>query len=103
MAEVTPKPLSKERREEIEREYLEPSSDDACLSPDGYATEAIYIGILRDVLEDATYWREAVKNAPETDSNDCDGMFSPICLFCDAEEYTEPFTHKPDCPWLLAQ
>jgi hypothetical protein len=36
---------------QIKSMYLTPSSDDACLSPDAYGVEAIYIRVLREIIE----------------------------------------------------
>ena len=80
MTDITPKPMSAERRAEIEK-----------------AAEARFGAVSReditDLLADAAYWREAVRTADECPSDQC--------AFCLAH-YDEP--HKPDrCRWLLAQ
>ena len=80
---MTPKPLTKERRE-----YL------AQLT----APPLIHIDAVRDLLAAEAYWRLAVKNVP------VNGFADDACVFCkeDATEY-HPEKHKPDCAWLRAQ
>lgn len=62
----------------------------------------IFERLLRVALSAESYWREAVKNLPETDGDDNDGMGLPSCLFCSASGW-ENLKHEADCPWLLAQ
>lgn len=77
---MNPKPLSKERREEIEREL---SLAEGNRELDFLADE------LKEVLGAEQYWLEAVKNAEG---------YQGVCPWCDS-----PRDHKPGCLWLLAQ
>jgi hypothetical protein len=83
------KPLSKERREEIEhwREVM-------------YGMTPTWESVVNDALAAEQYWREAVKNAPAIPNED-------FCQFCPSHVNWDgdktSITHKPDCPWLLAQ
>lgn len=89
---MTPKPLTPE-----EREKLIEIADNADVD-----NLAMFADIVKRGLAAEAYWREAVKNAPETDGNDGDGLFVPSCMFCGVGGY-ENLNHSPDCPWLLAQ
>ena len=80
MNKIEPKPMSAERRAEIERNkdtWLYPKLDDA----------------IADLLADAAYWRETVRDA--------DGFPGDRCAFC--QELDDGNGHKPDCSWLLSQ
>ena len=86
MTDITPKPMSAERRAEIEK-----------------AAEARFGAVSReditDLLADAAYWREAVRTA------DVCGYVGEHCPWCDANDMVthEPTVHKPECVWLRAQ
>lgn len=75
---MTPRPLSKERRAEIERHF------EGC--------DRRYL-VIDELLAAEEYWREAVKNAQECPSD--------ACAFC--SEYMAQSGHRPGCPWLLAR
>ncbi len=87
------KPISKERRAEIQERL-----------------DMAYDSLVADLLDAEAYWREAVKKADE--SSDA-GPSSGMCYRCNfCNEYDAPISsvsgdgiivHKPDCPWLLAQ
>ena len=89
MTSITPKPMSTERRAEIEQVILQWATTGK--SKLLYAAE--------DLLADAAYWREAVRTA------DVCGYVGEHCPWCDASDMVThlPTVHKPDCPWLLAQ
>ncbi len=93
------KPLSAERRKWIEKKFG--FWDCSCSDREPFAPcprcEAI------EVFEDATFWREVVKNSPDSI---CQDGFTFFCQYCrEQEQHIEeiPVKHKPDCPWLLAQ
>lgn len=81
------KPLTKERREEIARDYAD----------DHMALEG---GWVADLLSEATYWREAVKKVFQDQPGEC--PFCGMSATTDAENF-KIRAHFPDCPWLLAQ
>jgi hypothetical protein len=63
---------------------------------------------LEDLLQDAMYWREAVKNASEWNDAGASAGTAFECGFCKQYHESEEAAfvkhdHKPDCPWLLAQ
>ena len=86
MTDITPKPMSAERRAEIEK-----------------AVETRYGAIgregIRALLADAAYWRETVRDA------DVCGRVGEHCPWCDASDMVShlPVVHNPDCAWLRAQ
>ncbi len=92
---MTPKPLSKERREEIERD-----NNDLHMRLDDFAIEAI-----DDLIAAEAFWREAVKNGPAMKA------YEDCCAYCHApfkwspdEDLPIPTTgHQPGCPYDLAQ
>ncbi len=59
-----------------------------------------FLDMVKALLADGAYWREAVKRVPEFAD---DGNY---CVFCDGPDLNltrrEPW-HKRDCPWKLAQ
>ncbi len=80
------KPLSKERLE-----YY--NSRDARESDE-----------IEELLAAEAFWREAVKNAPETEGHDEAGVSTPTCIFCGGEQQGEmKVDHKDYCLWVLAQ
>lgn len=86
---MEPKPLSKERREEILREF----------QSGPYESKRA----LMDVLAAEQFWREAVKKAPGVVHQGIHD-WREYCAFCDADdEAPGPVVHRPDCAWLLAQ
>jgi hypothetical protein len=90
---IEPKPLSKERRVEIQHPAFGVGY--------GGDTEA-RIGI-QDLIAAEQFWREAVKEHCCVDIYENETE----CLWCHASaviEKSQPvIEHKPDCPWLLAQ
>ncbi len=80
-------PLSKERREEIQRFFF-----------DGEAR-----GIVLDLLGAERFWRETVKTAHATHCHSvCDGI-DAACSFCGAVDETgDPIEHRPGCAWVHA-
>lgn len=85
-----PKPVSKERREQIEN-WLRPSSGGFRV-----AKEAQFV---RELLDDAQYWREAVRLA------DVCGEIGVPCPWCEARSY-DPMVaavHLDGCRFTLAQ
>ena len=92
MTSITPKPMSTERRAEIEQVILQWATTGK--SKLLYAAE--------DLLADAAYWREAVRGEDFEWRND-DGDIA--CYRC-RQLYSygsSRIDHKPDCPWLRAQ
>ena len=87
---MTPKPLTKEDREEVDR-----------LAQTAHA--AIYddvVDAIDSLLAAEAYWREAVKNSLPMHDN---GMAWQCCVFCETQNNEGVFAHAVDCPWLLAQ
>lgn len=76
-----PKPLGKEDREKIERLWSTGGS--------------IFHSSIRDLLADAQYWREAVKNSVGAYV----GVSTTYCSYC----RNGISGHKPDCAWVKAQ
>ena len=89
MTDITPKPMSAERRAKIEAE----------LTQAVHTTAKELCGMIVDLLADAAYWREAVRDA------DVCGYVGEHCPWCDASDMVShlPTVHKPDCAWLRAQ
>ena len=86
--------LTKERREELQ--------DIIQAKVPEFARDVMQA--FEELLQAEQFWRLAVKNTPENDGNDGDGMGNPSCVFCNGEEkFGETTSHKPDCPWLIAQ
>ena len=83
---IEPKPMSAERRAEIEAHIGATSAD-------------LYTNDITDLLADAAYWRETVRDA------DVCGRVGEHCPWCDASDMVShlPVVHKPDCAWLRAQ
>ncbi len=78
------KPLTKELRDKILEYFKSESYFPECMeTPEG--------NMLSELVSDAEFWREAVKNI-DVYYND---EKCPICL--------EFRNHKPDCQWVLAQ
>lgn len=86
------KPLSKERRIELE-----------CEAEDPYSFDAFTVEDVCEILADGRYWREAVKSA---DIYYVDNV-CPWCCTYVGESIIDGLPphhkHKPDCPYLLAQ
>lgn len=81
-------PMTPERRAEIQRQ----------LDTRWKYSSLDVADMLRELLADSDFWREAVKNAD-----------APSCPFCRADVTIDlfwrdrPDAHSsPDCPWLLA-
>lgn len=74
-------PMTSQRRAEMER-----------LAESRYG---IGDAVVTELLAEITYWREAVKNA---DIHSC-----PFCGVDGVYLRAKAESHKPDCPWLLAQ
>lgn len=79
------KPMTKERREEIER-WMEKL---------GGMPRSEWNAAIRELLDAEAYWRNAVKNADVFRGGE-------PCVFCDRVQGDEP-EHEPDCPWVRAQ
>ncbi len=79
------KPLTKERRAEIEDELSSWCKPRIALP-----------AMIEDSISSEAYWREAVKNAKF--KQDYDGTI--LCPFC---EQPVDLNHAADCPWKLAQ
>ena len=86
MTDITPKPMSAERRAEIEK-----------------AAEARFGAVSReditDLLADAAYWREAVRTADFA-------YIDARCPWCSVSMFAmdgSENSHKPECAWLRAQ
>ena len=85
------KPMTKERREEIESTVFIDVFTERKIHP-------LALQFIRDLLDAEAFWREAVRTHQEWDTEYL------MCDFCDACTYWRPEEkHKPDCPWLLAQ
>ena len=86
------KPMTPERRAEIDTrmkllEFLQGCCDTSDL------------GMMRDLLADAAFWRDAVRKANPF------GSFA-TCIFCQVMrdiESREATQHMPYCGWLLSQ
>ena len=85
---MTPKPLTKERREDIQMR-----------SDRNWHGDAETLG-MPYVLAAEAYWRSAVKNSLPMHDN---GMAWQCCVFCEMQNNEGVFAHAVDCPWLLAQ
>lgn len=93
-----PKPLSKQRMGEIAT-YIQYRLHDTGVMSAEYDQ---MLAEQEELLSDATFWRDAVKNTEEWF---VDGHRWK-CNFCAAHFYRPLMSgllHKPDCPWLLAQ
>lgn len=77
---MTPKLLSQEEREEIIDRYRR-----------SYYWRQSVDDVLLRLLAAEQYWREVVKRIKDPVGE------SGYCEWCDAH------SHKPDCPWLIAQ
>ena len=90
---IEPKPLTKERRAEIERAFSgRPDSEDPRLN---YAVETI-----GDLLADSAYWLSAVLGNGLSSVTSKGGG---TCYFCSEWIMDTEARHEPDCPWLKAQ
>ena len=90
---MTPKPMSKERREEIVRSFDRWLACESDISTDYVA----------ELLGDAAFWREAVKNCVYSYDVDATAGDNAACCFCSKPAKSFVIIHDQDCPWLLAQ
>lgn len=90
------KPLSPERRAEIEQLL---ALNKQLLALNQLAAHGICDDALRDLLAAERLWRETVKNA------DVCGEIGAKCPFCSAVSYDRlvEAPHAPNCAWVLAQ
>ena len=81
-----PKPMTSDRRAEIEAHIGATSAD-------------LYTDDITDLLADAAYWREAVRTADFA-------YIDARCPWCSVSMFAmdgSENAHKPDCVWLRAQ
>ena len=93
MSDITPKPLSAERRAEIGQHIAKRREHSSMTQGDD---------MLVTLLADAAFWREAVRSEDFEWRNE-DGDIA--CYRC-RQLYSygnDRIIHKPDCPWLRAQ
>ncbi len=102
---MTQKPLSPERREEIIRLV----KAYPIMPMDGSAG---YLYAIADLLADAAYWRNAVKNADPWNACGPHDVVEYACAHCEVvatdEQAAKAFpksevAHQAECPYLLAQ
>ncbi len=88
---MEPKPMTKERRDEVLSHYV----SSQCV--DGRFSSVITLGVdIADLLAAEQFWREAVKSATVHDGE--------YCPFCYGHISIEGETvHEPGCPWKAAQ
>ncbi len=103
---MTPQPLSKEQLQDIRALVENPDSVFAMKAEIYYGNplSGRLIGTINELLAAEAYWREAVKNAEPAHIWDNEGGRTE-CLFCRIDLFTvrdEPFPHKEDCAWRLA-
>lgn len=89
MTAITPKPMTKERRAEIEKVESEYN----------YYSNDLVADAIHDALADAAFWREAVMRVEPAHADNC--CFCGYA-FGDALSVTAATHHRPDCPWLRA-
>ncbi len=96
-------PLSPERRRKIEKKF----GFWDCACTDERDAEKCLRCQFRELFDDSEYWRLAVKNSaasPILDIGRCQWcMASPEARHVEPCFQTFEITHKPDCPWKLAQ
>jgi len=88
------KPLSRDEFQKL-REFLGDGTDNRCSLNQFWSQK---------VIAAEKFWREAVRNAPEScDTGPSSGMCW-TCMFCkeDGSGAQEEPIHKSDCPWLIA-
>lgn len=88
--QMTPKPLTKERREEMEALLV------------GYFTKGALPLMVEDALAAEAYWREAVKNMPLLLKDSTGQDKQEHCLWCSGTVKQIGLLHAVDCPWVLA-
>lgn len=102
MSTISPKPLTKERRAEIDI-IIRDAADR--IGPVFF--EMPLCGAIGALLADSQFWREAIKNAPMLDV--AQGFVEETearCPWCGstADIHSKyQVDHEPDCPWELAQ
>lgn len=98
------RPLSKERREEIEDYFekqfsaIEATSQDAVI----HGKIKLWRQAFTLLIDDAAFYRDAVKTAHATHCHSvCDGI-DAACSFCGGDETGDPIKHRPGCAWVAA-